>query len=233
MLKSIKKNNPPKALIHYSDRTLRTFNKRKGRFKVNTQGRMYALDLSRGASGSITKSIKPKCALLFTDKALEKFKPHTTKTLFGYKKFFGQYRTVQFGDVTWKKSDTTRKGKVLRIKDIEIVKIAERKRWAWQHTKVAGVKLLDWLMLYVVFVWAAMAIFNTLMKIYPDSEFPVQTLNFILDNLAWFLNLPKWTPSVILVVGILLVPLIVYLLRDSKRKLKSSSFRRDLSRHKF
>lgn len=229
----MKNKNPPVALIHYSDRTLRTFNKRNGRFKVNTQGRMYAIDLARGASGSITKSVKPKSALLFTDKALEKFKPHTAQNIHGFKKLFGQYHTAKFGDVTWKKSDTVRKGKVLRIKDVEIVRIAERKRWAWQLTKVVGAKLLDLVVMYFVLAFASLIVFNELSSIYPDSELIGQILRVILDHLAWLLDQPQWIVFAVLGLFVFLVTILISLFRDSSRKLKLTSFRRDLRRHKF
>ncbi|WP_110972519.1 hypothetical protein [Pseudomonas huaxiensis] len=127
---------PKRALIHYSTADISAFSGDTGRFKVRTQGRVYTLDLDTDKHSSITRFVTPKCALLFTDAAAEKFKPHTLKTISFYKRFLGQYRSRAFGDVTWKKEDTVAHGKVLQIRDIEFVTIDSRFRRHWQQFKV-------------------------------------------------------------------------------------------------
>lgn len=124
----------PKALIHYSTVPVTDFAQRH--FKVNTQGRVYTLDLFKHSRYATTSAIAPKSALVFTGKALEKFKPHPLATLLFFKRFLGQYWTRAVGDVTWTPADETAHGDVLHITDIQIIPVVGIGRKCRQYTKI-------------------------------------------------------------------------------------------------
>ncbi|OZY39745.1 hypothetical protein CJF43_21290 [Pseudomonas fragi] len=124
----------PKALIHYSTVPVTDFAQRH--FKVNTQGRVYTLDLFKHSRYATTSAIAPKSALVFTGKALEKFKPHPLATLLFFKSFLGQYWTRAVGDVTWTPADETAHGDVLHITDIQIIPVVGIGRKCRQYTKI-------------------------------------------------------------------------------------------------
>lgn len=124
----------PKALIHYSKVPVTVFARRH--FKVNTQGRVYTLDLFKHSRYATTSAIAPKSALVFTGKALEKFKPHPLLTLLFFKRFMGQHWTRSVGDVIWTPADETAHGDVLHITDIQIIPVVGMRRKCRQYTKI-------------------------------------------------------------------------------------------------
>lgn len=123
-----------KALIHYSKVPVTVFAQRH--FKVNTQGRVYTLDLFKHSRYATTSAIAPKSALVFTGKALEKFKPHPLFTLLFFKRFMGQYWTRAVGDVIWTPADETAHGDVLHITDIQIIPVVGMERKCRQYAKI-------------------------------------------------------------------------------------------------
>ncbi|CAI8814493.1 hypothetical protein [Pseudomonas zeae] len=114
---------------------------------VNTQGRLYTLDLLNHSRHGTTTTIRPLSALAFTDKALEKFRPHPLLTLLGFKRFAGQYWTISAGDVFWSSEHVAQVGSVLHIKDIEIRPIASKKRALQQSIKIYTRIIFDLAML--------------------------------------------------------------------------------------
>jgi len=142
----------PKALIHYSKVSVSDFQQRL--FKVNTQGRLYTLDLFDHSPGHTTASISPRCVLIFTDKALDKFELHPWFTLLGFKCFNGQYWTRKVGDVTWSSNDQRIHGNVIHIRDIQIVPIRSKRRARCQSLKINTRRLFDWgLISFLLAVW--------------------------------------------------------------------------------
>lgn len=134
----------PKKLVHYSKSDLGVFTKNGvGRFKVRTQGRIYALDID-GALANTTTLKSINSALVFTDEALEYFEIHPWRTLFFWKRCFSQYRTVNINDVKWDSKDTVMHGSnVLQIRKIR-KRSGNNLRLKWQRMKVGFVSMCDW-----------------------------------------------------------------------------------------
>lgn len=134
----------PKKLVHYSKSDLGVFTKNGvGRFKVRTQGRIYALDIDGALANSSTlKSVKS--ALVFTDEALEHFEIHPWRTLFFWKGCLSQYRTVNINDMKWDSKDTVTHGSdVLQVKKMR-KRSGDNLRLKWQRFKVGFVSMCDW-----------------------------------------------------------------------------------------
>ncbi|QVM93903.1 hypothetical protein JYG34_13225 [Pseudomonas entomophila] len=152
----------PRALIHYSHAEIDVFDRPQGQFKVQTQGRLYTLNFDKSFMSKlgVTKAIKPRSALLFTDAALEKFTPHPILGLHFFKRLFGQHWSREFGDVVWDRRDTVCEGNVLRIKDVRIIPIEGGVRRWWQRIKVATVVTVDLALLGFVLAVLALTYFQ-------------------------------------------------------------------------
>ncbi|AZD61024.1 hypothetical protein C4K18_3051 [Pseudomonas chlororaphis subsp. aurantiaca] len=218
----------PRALIHYSTAKVDTFDIPNGHFKVRTQGRLYTIGIENPLKVGITKALVPRSALLFTDAALEKFSPHTFWTLSFYKRLFGQHRSVAFGDVVWKQSDTVRQGDVLRIKDVQIVPINEHGRRAWQRTKVAVVLTLESTLLGSGFMLAAAA---TAIQFKWFTAAPYLMIERLMPGTYDFLDRAfTWLLPKLLVTGAGLLVVLSILFIQVSRQLATKSFRADLSK---
>jgi hypothetical protein len=137
----------PRKLVHYSKSGLGVFTKNEvGIFKVRTQGRIYSIDID-GARAN-TSTLKPiKSALVFTDEALEQFEIHPWRTLFIWKRFFSQHRTLDISDMEWDSKDTVMHGsEVLQVKKIR-KRSGNGLRIKWQRLKVIFVSACDWFVL--------------------------------------------------------------------------------------
>lgn len=223
--------NTPKsarALIHYSTAEVDVFDVPNGHFKVRTQGRLYAIGVENQVKVGITKAVAPRSALLFTDAALDKFSTHTFWTLLFFKRLFGQHRTLTFGDVVWKESDTVREGDVLQIKDIQIVPIKERKRRVWQRIKVAAVLTLESVFLGSLVTLLGVTLAKQISQFYDAPYLMIEklvpgTYDFLDGVATWLL------PKLYVVFAGLLVILPILFIRAS-RALATKSFRTDLSK---
>lgn len=220
----------PRALIHYSEDDLSVFE--DGHFQTRTQGRLYTIDLARIGNGSITKSITPKCALLFTDAALKKFKPHTAVTFFFYKRLFGQYRSTHFGDITWSKSDIKKEGSILQITNVNIVKITDPKRHLQQKIKVISVRLFD-LIGATIPLTALGLIAVEIIELYYPNDITMSLLKFIYPKTTWLSTSPNTPSLLILFLIIILAGSIIGVIRNSTKKLKTESFTSDLKKLGF
>ncbi|WP_336107818.1 hypothetical protein [Thalassospira sp. CH_XMU1420-2] len=109
-------------LIHWSKVPTDTLKEGAGwRFKVTTQGRLYAID-TPALNGRTTTQGRMKSAIIFTGEAIETFAKHPWATLFCWKRFCGQYWSKEVGDVVWTDADVERPFEnVLIVKRCKIV----------------------------------------------------------------------------------------------------------------
>ncbi|KWV68889.1 hypothetical protein BOP96_17690 [Pseudomonas sp. FSL W5-0203] len=218
----------PRALIHYSTAEADAFDIPNGHFKVKTQGRLYAIGVNNPLKVGITKALTPRSALLFTDAALTKFSPHTCWTLSFYKRFLGQYRSKEFGDVVWKQSDTVREGDVLRIKDVQIVPINDPGRKAWQRAKVILVLVLELTLLAIVLAIIAAA---TAMQFQWSFPAPYQMIEKMIPGAYDFLDASAtWLRPKVPAVFVGLLVIVPILFVRVSRQLATKCFREDLNK---
>ena len=133
----------PEMLVHFSTADISKFTGPKGRFKVNTQGRVYTLDInSKFANTSLAHN--PQSALVFTHKALNHFHRHPWELMHFWKRPTAQYRTIKLGDITWLKKDT----KLIDKNILQIRKVSRstdnNKRIIWQKIKFAVVRATNY-----------------------------------------------------------------------------------------
>ncbi|MBF6038614.1 hypothetical protein H8F22_07015 [Pseudomonas sp. P154a] len=217
-----------RALIHYSTAEVDVFDVPNGHFNVRTQGRLYTIGVESRTKIGVTRALAPRSALLFTDAALDKFSTHSFWTLNFFKRLFGQHRTLTFGDVTWKMSDTVRQGDVLQIKDIQIVPIKDRRRGVWQRIKVVAARTLD----AVVFGSMATAMTVILAIQFRRSyDAPYVMIEKLVPGIYDYLDTvgPWLLQKLPFVLAGLLVILTILLIQAS-RQLETKCFRDDLSK---
>ncbi|MDR9864402.1 MULTISPECIES: hypothetical protein [Pseudomonas] len=186
----------PKKLVHYSKSDLGDFTKKgTGRFKVRTQGRIYALDIDGPlANTSTLKSIKS--ALVFTDEALEHFEIHPWRTFFFWKRCVSQYRTVNINDMKWDAKDTVMHGSnVLQVKKMR-KRSGNNLRIKWQRLKVGFVSMCDWfvfLLLLSVFVTPALG--NECLCVVKYKALLNQTYDFVMQHIVLICALAVGLPA--------------------------------------
>jgi len=128
----------PVALYHWSTEPADTFDVAEPRFRVNTQGRIYALpDWTDPRSTTI--EIDAKSLLVFVGDALKLFRPHGVLNVFSFKRIWHQYWTRRLADVTWSPADARRVGRVVIVTRAQFAPIPEAGRRLWQRTKVLAV----------------------------------------------------------------------------------------------
>lgn len=127
----------PKYLYHYSK--LQAVNINTGFiFKVNTQGRMYALDLDFGHTTVSKKNISS--VVVFSGKAIGKFVCHNPLYFFGYKLFWGHLITPRMGDVRFVSVKHHGNG-LVEVDDFEVIGSLPTSN-SNQVFKVLGIRLL-------------------------------------------------------------------------------------------
>jgi hypothetical protein len=106
----------PKYLYHYSKLSADKINT-GFIFQVNTQGRMYALDLEFGHS---TVSSGTSTVVTYSGRAVEKFVRHNPLYYFGCKLFWGHFITPRMGDVRFTSVKYHDDG-LVEVDDFEII----------------------------------------------------------------------------------------------------------------
>lgn len=209
-----KVSEEPKKLVHFSTSDIGCFTGATGNFTVNTQGRVYALNIdSKFANTSLAHTAR--CALVFTDESLKHFHKHPWEIIHCWKRLTAQYRTIELGDISWCSTDTVLVDKdILQIKKIERIK-KNNVRIKWQKIKVFTVSVQNY-MIALLIISCTANLLSLKLNIYPGkigevgeaiSSTLISTLNSV-PGLEPYLksltNLIKYHPLPVIYVSIIL-----------------------------
>lgn len=141
---------PPKALFHWSRKSLDVFSNSLQKFEVRTQGHVYALDSLDNKSGA-TSRFEAMSLIVFTEQAADLFVKHPFITIMFWKRLYKQFWSNSFlKDVSWKPSDAFRCGEVLVIRKAEFVSITVWRRILGQLARRGAILAIDLFLLAII-----------------------------------------------------------------------------------